>query len=139
METTRMRITLCDPFAIDLDEWPRDVDLIISALHAAGRDAHDRRGSTRRRHRVIAQLSLFCNLGEPPTRLFVRDCTDRHLGFIAEAPVPLGYGGTVDLQRVDQAPLSIACVVHRCRECLPGWFEGALHFNRVQTELKFPM
>jgi hypothetical protein len=133
-----MRITYSDPFALDLDEWPRDVELIISALFAAGREAHDRRGSMRRRYRVIAQLSLFCNLSEPPTRLYVRDCTDRHLGFLSPVPVPLGYGGTVELPRPDGALASIACVVHRCRECVPGWYEGALHFNRVQSELKFP-
>jgi hypothetical protein len=133
-----MRITHADPFALDLDEWPRDVELIISALFAAGRDSHDSRGPMRRRYRVIAQLSLFCNVADPPTRLYVRDCTDRHVGFLTSTPVPLGYGGTVEMPKPDGTPLSAACVVHRCRECVPGWFEGALYFNRVQPELKFP-
>lgn len=132
-----MRIT-SDPFALDLDTWPRDVDLIISALHAAGHASMDRRHKMRRRHRVIASLSLFCDTVHTPRRLFVRDCNDRHLGFITAEPVPLGYGGTVEFLSPDHQPLSLGCVVLRCRECVPGWYEGALHFNRVQPDLRFP-
>lgn len=133
-----MRITQDDPLVFELDEWPRDVELIISALYAAGSGSHDRRGKMRRHHRVVAELNLFCNHSEPPTRLYVRDCTDRHLGFITAMPVPLGFGGTVQLVRPDGVKASVGCVVHRCRECVPGWYEGALHFNRTQSELKFP-
>lgn len=134
-----MRITQEDPLLYELDEWPRDVDLILSALHAAGRDNSDRRQETRRHYRVIAQLSLFCSNSEPPTRLYVRDCTARHLGFIAPRPIPLGFGGTVELAQPNGVRTAIGCVVHRCRECVPGWYEGALHFNRVQNDLKLPV
>jgi hypothetical protein len=133
-----LRITSTDPFSVDLDEWPRDVDLIISALHAAGYDGSDRRHATRRRHRVVAQLRLFCDLNGVPHRLFVRDCCDRHLGFITSSVVPLGFGGTVELVRPDHQVSTISCVVRRCRECVPGWYEGTLHFNRAQIEMKFP-
>ncbi len=133
-----MRITNEDPFAVELDQWPRDVDLIISALHAAGSATADRRGGHRRRHRVIARLTLFCNSSSAPRQLYVRDMTEKHLGFLVADPVPLGYGGTVELVRPDQTIASISCVVHRCRECVPGWYEGALMFNRVQPDLKFP-
>lgn len=132
-----MRIT-SDPYALDLDQWPRDVDLIISALHAAGSQSMGRRLQPRRRHRVIAWLSLFCNTDQRPNQLYVRDCTAHHLGFITAQPVPLGYGGNVEFLGPDQQPLSIACVVHRCRECVPGWYEGALRFNRSQPDLRFP-
>ena len=134
-----MRITYTDPFAVELDEWPRDVDLIISALHAAGFEGDDRRDTIRRRHRVIARLSLFYNLANPPHQLFVRDCSERHLGFITLCPMPLGYAGTVELLRPDAQVASIACSIRRCRECVPGWYEGTLLFNRVQPELKFPI
>lgn len=133
-----IRITDNDPFSVDLDEWPRDVDLIISALHAAGAEGSNRRAAARVRHRVIARLSLFCSLAEPPLRLFVRDCTERHMGFLTQSIVPLGFGGTVDFRGPDGQTKAIACVVNRCRECVPGWFEGVLHFNRAQPNLKFP-
>ena len=30
--------------------------------------------------------------------------------------------------------ISIACTLLRCREAAPGWFEGAVCFNREQLE-----
>lgn len=133
-----MRLNQPDPFALDLDQWPRDVDLILSALRAAGHREGNRRAGHRRPYRVIARLSLFCSTSEVPRLLYIRDCNERHLGFLADQPVPLGYGGTVEFVAPDQQTLSVACVVHRCRECVPGWYEGALHFNRVQSSLRFP-
>jgi hypothetical protein len=30
--------------------------------------------------------------------------------------------------------LAIPCTLYRCRVAAPGWYEGALHFNRDQME-----
>lgn len=131
-----LRITPYDNRFSDIDEWPADVDLILSALEAAGPKDGDARHIRRRRMRVIARLSLFVTpLDEGPTRLFTRDADDRHLGFLSESPVPLGFGGNVEFVAPTGQILSAGCMVYRCRECVPGWFEGVLNFNRKQPAL----
>lgn len=131
-----LRITPYDDRFSELDEWPADVDLILSALEAADPKVGHTRQSRRRRMRVIARLSLFvAPLDEKPVRLFTRDADDRHLGFLSESPVPLGFGGTVELVAPEGQLLSVGCMVYRCRECVPGWFEGMLNFNRKQPAL----
>ena len=116
-------------------DWPAQVDLIMSALEA-GQFAgwhRDRRGARRRRLRVRALLRLFVDApATPPWTLYSRDVYTRGLGFITAHRLPLGYGGLVDLPAPDGVPVTIACTLLRCREAAPGWFEGALYFNRDQ-------
>jgi hypothetical protein len=131
-----LRITPHDHRFSEIDEWPADVDLILSALEAADPRTGHQRKLRRRRFRVIARLSLFvAPLDEGPVRLFTRDADDRHVGFLSEAPVPLGFGGNVELVAPGGQLLSAGCMVYRCRECVPGWYEGVLNFNRKQPAL----
>ena len=60
------------------EHWPAEVDLIISALEAAG-DAHDnRRQHPRMSYRVMADLRLFTDPpGIAPWRLYTRDVSAR--------------------------------------------------------------
>jgi len=72
-----------------------------------------------------------------PWVLFTRDVHGRGVGFISQQRIPLGHAGTVELPKpasADAATTRIACTVLRCREAAPGWFEGALYFNREQPE-----
>ena len=130
-----MRLTRRDPCLTELDAWPADVDLICSAMDACrSRDDAQRRGTLRRPHRVIARLQVH---GEPsPTRIYTRDCDPTHLGFLAESPVSLGLGSTVEFGGPDGSIYSAACAVQRCRECVPGWFEGVVRFNRPIPTLR---
>ena len=131
-----LRITPYDNRFSEIDEWPADVDLILSALEAADPRSGHQRKSRRRRFRVIGRLSLFVSpLDEGPVRIFTRDADDRHLGFLTESPLPLGFGGTVEFVAPEGQILSAGCMVYRCRECVPGWFEGVLNFNRKQPAL----
>lgn len=131
-----LRITPYDNRFSEIDEWPADVDLILSALEAADPQTGHQRKQRRRRFRVIGRLSLFVSpLDEAPLRIFTRDADDRHLGFLAESLPPLGFGGTVELVAPGGQLLSVGCMVYRCRECVPGWYEGVLNFNRKQPAL----
>lgn len=131
-----LRITPYDHRFSDVDEWPADVDLILSALEAAGSQVAHARQTRRRRMRVIARLSLFVtSLDEGPIRIFTRDADVQHLGFLTQTPLPLGFGGTVEFVGPGGQLLSAGCTIYRCRECVPGWFEGVLHFNRKQPAL----
>lgn len=127
---------LAEPPPLPVDEhWPREVDLILSAIEA-GRGlsvATDRRQSTRQPHRTRATLKLFSDTEDTaPWVLFTRDIDPRGVGFITRHRLPLGYGGVVTLALPDGRELRANCTLLRCREATSGWFEGALYFNRPQ-------
>ena len=124
-----------DPCLAELDAWPADVDLICSAMDAVrSREDPQRRGKSRRPHRVLATIQVH---GEAAvTRLFTRDCDPTHLGFLTESPVSLGLAGTVEFAGPDGSLYAAACVVQRCRECVPGWYEGVLRFAKPIPTLK---
>lgn len=123
---------------VDLDAWPAEVDLIISALEAgsslSGAAATgERRVRSRKSHRVTAHLRLFRDgQGAMPWVLYTRDVTPRGIGFVTRNRLPLGYGGTVALTAPDGSEFGAGCIILRCRETAGGWFEGALTFNRPQ-------
>jgi hypothetical protein len=115
--------------------WPAEVDLILSAMEAARQDASDRRIDSRLSYRVRAMLKLFSDAPEQaPWTLYTRDADTRGLGFITSHRLPLGYGGHVELLTPSGAIARIQCTLFRCREAVPGWFEGALYFNREQPD-----
>jgi hypothetical protein len=115
--------------------WPPQAELVMSALEA-GQFAgghRDRRGARRIRLRVTAWLRLFVDdPATPPRTLYSRDIYSRGLGFITQHRLPLGYGGVLELPAPAGDRISVACTLLRCREAAPGWFEGAVYFNRDQ-------
>ncbi len=112
-------------------DWPGEVDLILSAMEAAApRKNIDRRASARSSYRTRAHLKLFAEHPlDAPRVLYTRDVQDRGIGFITRERLPLGYGGVVELTMPDGKQVRTHCTVHRCRESINGWFEGALHFT----------
>jgi hypothetical protein len=123
------------------DTFPAEVQLVISALEAGGAEPGiERRALPRMQYRVKAYLRLFSDpTGSAPWLLYTRDVGERGVGFVTEHRLPLGYGGIVELTAPDGTPLAIQGTVNRCRETAPGWFEGALHFNRNQHLLAPPL
>jgi hypothetical protein len=116
------------------EEWPAEVGIIISALEAGrGTRNWDRRNKTRRPYQARAILRLFSDMdGTDGWVLFSRDIDRRGLGFITKHRLPLGYGGTVRMTLPDGRDIVAHCTLLRCREATPGWYEGALYFNRPQ-------
>ena len=114
--------------------WPPEVDLILSAMDAASPPAkRDRRGLGRTPYRVRALLELFSDApDDEPWVLYTRDVDSRGVGFITPHRLPLGYGGFIELFTPRGTKQRIACTLFRCREATPGWYEGALYFNREQ-------
>jgi hypothetical protein len=113
--------------------WPPEVDMIISSLEAASGSHDNRRKISRMRYRVIATLQLFSDEGDgKPWMLYTRDVNSRGIGFVSDQRVPLGHGGVVELAAPGGDLVTANCTVFRCREISPGWFEGAVYFNREQ-------
>jgi len=107
--------------------------MILSAMEAGPKAGAENRALERMTYRAAAKLQLFADgpMAEPWT-LFTRDIDPRGLGFITHERLPLGYGGWVELCAPNGRVTRIACTLYRCREVLPGWYEGALYFNREQ-------
>jgi hypothetical protein len=107
--------------------------MILSAMEATPRTESDNRQSTRLSYRVRADLKLFADdTTTQPWVLYTRDIDPRGLGFITPHRLPLGYGGWVELVTPRGRKTRIACTLYRCRQVVPGWYEGAMYFNREQ-------
>jgi hypothetical protein len=129
----RPRRGLQPPSHVSHHDWPADVLIIMSSLDAAKPAADNRRLRPRQAYRVSALLTLFSDPAEiGPRRLYTRDATTRSLGFICTERLPIGHGGYVELVDPRGKLLRIPCMLHRCRETVPGWYEGAISFNREQ-------
>ncbi len=118
--------------------WPAQVEMILSAMESgrAAADGDDRRALARVPYRVLGKLRLFSDAPHSPPRvIYTRDAHTRGLGFITSDRLPLGYGGFVEFRAPDGRLRRIQCTLHRCRETVPGWYEGSVCFNREQPEL----
>jgi hypothetical protein len=114
---------------------PLDARMVLTALEVAGWKK-ERRRQRRSNYRVKATLRMFVDAPGARARvLYTRDVNHRGVGFITREPLPLGYGGMLSLPSPKTSkPLIIACTLYRCRMAAPGWYEGALQFNRDQAE-----
>lgn len=117
------------------EDWPAEVDLILSAMDAAyPRSGRERRARSRSSYRTCARLRLFAHAPLSPTViLYTRDLHERGVGFITRQRLPLGYGGIVELALENGRILRAHCTIYRCRPAINDWFEGALQFSTPQT------
>jgi len=132
--TLRMIDAIC-PTEIQHGCFPPDVEFVISALEAGPRPPFERQRLPRARYRVQARLHLYSDPpGRPATLLYTRHVNRQAIGFLTDRPLPLGHGGIVRLPSPQGRLVEIHCTVLRCREAAPGWYEGALVFNREQPD-----
>lgn len=114
---------------------PPQVELILSALETGRHRPEDRRDGDRQRYRVQGRLRLFSDAPHvKPWVVYTRDVHARGLGFVTPHRLPLGYGGLIELPHPQGGMMTITCTLYRCRQAAPGWYEGAVYFNREQPE-----
>lgn len=112
---------------------PPEVEFVISALEAGQHGSNSRRSKVRQAYRVCATLKMFSDdPAAPPWTLFVRDIDSKGVGFVTRHRLPLGYGGILTIKAPHGRTVKIDSTMLRCREAAPGWFEGAMYFNREQ-------
>lgn len=115
--------------------FPPDVEFVISAMEAGPRPPFERQRLPRARYRVRAWLSLHSDPpGRRPALLYTRHVNRQAVGFLTSRPLPLGHGGVLRILSPQGRMVEINCTVLRCREAVPGWYEGALSFNREQPD-----
>ena len=123
-----------DDLGISIDEpFPSDVEFMISALEAGPKPPIDRQKFKRVKYRVRSLLRLYSEGAEaPPILMYTRNISNQAVGFLCPRLLPLSHGGIVMIPNLNGDLEKIACVVLRCREAAPQWYEGALHFVRAQ-------
>jgi hypothetical protein len=117
---------------------PQEAAMVLTAMEAAG-GRENRRQCPRTTYRATAMLWLFADApGSSARILYTRDVNERGIGFVTRDRLPLGYGGVLRLPGPNTPGkiFSIPCTLYRCRLAAPGWYEGALHFNRDQSEFR---
>jgi len=114
--------------------FPAEVEFVISALEAGPKPLIDRQKARRSQYRVRATLKLF---SDPPDAkaalLYTRNVTSQALAFLTNDVLTLSHGGILHIPLPSGEVVKINCTVLRYREAAPGWFEGALYFNREQS------
>lgn len=123
------------PATSDVPAIPDEVSMLCSALETGQHAAAERRTRRRRTYRTAARLRLFSDAsGAEPTLVYTRDVDLRGVGFITRRRLPLGYGGLIELPSPDGRLIRIHGTLIRCRLAAPGWYEGAVSFNREQPD-----
>ncbi len=126
--------TRVEPRSEYSEAFPTEVDFLISAIEAGYRPRIDRQRWPRMIHRVVAVLKLFSDGETRPSRtLYTRQASLKALGFVTSEHLPLSHGGMLRLADPSGQPVAIACTILRCGEAAPGWYEGAVYFNRDQS------
>ena len=116
------------------EPFPREVEFVISAMEACPRPAIDRQKLPRFPYRVRASLRLYSDQSDQgPALLYTRHVHSLAIGFLTNRRLPISHGGVLRIRTPRQEVIEIGCTVLRCREVAPGWFEGALYFNREQS------
>ena len=113
--------------------FPREVEFLISALEAGPKPPVERQKLKRTAYRVRATLKLFSDDPDlPPVLLYTRHVNSQAVGFLSSQHLPLSHGGVLRIRSPQGEMLDIYATILRCREVAPGWYEGALYFNREQ-------
>jgi hypothetical protein len=114
--------------------FPTEVEFLISALEAGPKPLIDRQKERRTQYRVRATLKLFSDAPDTkPALLYTRNVTSQALAFLTNDVLTLSHGGILRIPSPSGEILKINCTVLRYRESAPGWFEGAVYFNREQS------
>ena len=114
--------------------FPPEVEFLISALEAGPKPLIDRQKERRSQYRVRATLKLFSDAPDAkPALLYTRNVTSHALAFLTDDVLTLSHGGILQIPLPSGEIVKINCTVLRYREAAPGWFEGAVYFNREQA------
>jgi len=100
---------------------------------------------------VPAELEVLGDARPPRTAIFTRDASRWGVGFVTRRPLPVGRDATLRIWTGKGSSgfgaeaagsggegelLMVRSCVLRCREVLPGWFEGAVLFYHEEPRLE---
>jgi hypothetical protein len=129
---------------------PQDARFVISILNGEQGATHERRRFARQPLVAPAELEVLGDAGPPRARIFTRDANRWGVGFVTQQVLPVGRDATLRIwvsaggeMSTDKGSgeaagemLMVRSCVLRCREVLPGWFEGAVLFYHEEPRLE---
>jgi hypothetical protein len=126
------------------DAVTQDARFVISILNGEQRERpHDERRRFRREPFVApAELEVLGDARPPRTAIFTRDANRWGVGFVTPKPLPIARDATLRIwiggarEGGGDEMLMVRCCLLRCREVLPGWFEGAILFYHEEPRLE---
>jgi len=108
--------------------WPADVVEVLAQLDASFPKMHDRRVLPR----WVFHAEAFLTIEHAERhQLWTRDINAWNVGFLSRQALTTGSHGTFRFEVPGGEIVVVAGQVKRCREFIPGWFEGYINF--VQT------
>jgi len=118
------------------DSWPADVREVLGSLEGMFPPMMERRKVARDRY--YAQATLVVEPSAPtPTRtpttqfVYIRDINIWAAGYITNQRLSAYGHATVSLVAPDGTLTTTRCMIRRCREFAPGWFDGVLEFDNA--------
>ena len=122
---------------------PEDVREVIAMLSgreasASNASAIERRLTERQDHQVRATMDIDDHIQRSRLTIYTRDVSSWGVGFLSRMPLPPGSNAMLHIDGQHGRPLRLMCCVLRCREVLPGWFEGAALLFREEPMLAPP-
>ena len=128
----------CDKTCGSELEGEKDLRLVLQILssEAGEGDGADRRRYSRCGYVTRASIELIDPLGHVlRVKAFSRDANQWGVGLVTQTVLPVGQNALLQIEGGDQVDVRARGCIVRCREVLPGWYEGAVLFEQEQSSL----
>lgn len=111
--------------------WPEAARQVLNGLEHQFPPLQERRKIARHHYHVAASLHFGGAEGvEVP--VYVRDVNQWAIGFLTSSRPASHAKATVTIETPTGALLKTRCLIRRCREVVPGWFDCVLEFDNAQ-------
>jgi len=114
---------------------PQDARFVISILNGERSPNHERRRFPRRAFVAAAELEVLGEAAPPRRTIYTRDANPWGVGYVTQHPLPVGRDATLRIWIAGEMLMLRSCIL-RCREVLPGWFEGAALLYNEEPRLE---
>jgi hypothetical protein len=126
----------CGEQTVEIEQLPEDAKIVILILGGEESPAANRRREARCAYQISAVLKNSSDGdAEVRRRIYTRDANQWGVGFVTQEPVPVGAEAYLLLTTPDGNDVHVRCCIIRCREALPGWYEGAAVFFEQEPSL----
>ena len=114
----------------------KDFRLVLQILTSESEADAERRRFSRAVYVKHARIELTDPMGHVHRYgLWSRDANQWGVGIITQTPLPVGQFGLLQIKGGDGVDIRARGCILRCREVLPGWYEGAILFEQEQMTL----
>lgn len=126
----------CDKsFGLD-SEADKDLHLVLQVLTSECGEGAERRQFSRCPYVARAAVELEDPMGHVlRVKVFSRDANQWGVGLVSQTVLPAGENALLQIEGGDGVDVRARGCIVRCREVLPGWFEGAVLFEQEQPSL----